>query len=158
MIDLVSAMASYILGRFKFRGGRPILVGFIAGTAIPVQLILIPLYLMYLDIHLNDTLIGLILVYTAVSLPFTILVLTGFFRSLPQELEEAAILDGASEYGVFWQVMAPLAMPGIITVSIFNFLDIWNEYMIALILIKSPEKNTIPLGLYNLKYTQQYLI
>jgi ABC-type glycerol-3-phosphate transport system permease component len=156
LIDLVAAMASYILGRFKFRGGRPILVGFIAGTAIPVQLILIPLYLMYLDIHLNDTLIGLILVYIAVSLPFTVLVLTGFFRSLPQELEEAAILDGASEYGVFWRIMMPLAMPGIITVSIFNFLEIWNEYMIALILIKTPVKNTIPLGLYNLKYTQQY--
>jgi N-acetylglucosamine transport system permease protein len=156
LIDLLASMASYILGRFKFVGSRPILVGFIAGTAIPVQLILIPLYLMYIDIGLNDTLIGLILVYTAVSLPFSVLVLTGFFRTLPQELEEAAILDGASEFGVFWKVMAPLAMPGIITVSIFNFLDIWNEYMIALILIKTPTKNTVPLGLYNLKWTQEY--
>jgi N-acetylglucosamine transport system permease protein len=156
LIDMVAAMAAYILGRFKFRGNRPILTSFIAGTAIPTQLILIPLYLMFIDIKLNDSLVGLILVYTAVSLPFSILVLSGFFRSLPQELEEAAILDGASEYGVFWKVMGPLAMPGIITVSIFNFLGIWNEYMIALILIKTPGKNTIPLGLYNLKWTQEY--
>ena len=156
LIDVLSSMAAYVLGRFKFRGVRPILTSFIVGTAIPVQMIMIPLYLMYLDLKINDTLIGLILVYTAISLPFSIFVLTGFFRSLPQELEEAAILDGASEYGVFWKVMAPLAMPGIITVTIFNFLGIWNEYMLALILIKTPAKSTIPLGLYNLKWTQQY--
>jgi ABC-type glycerol-3-phosphate transport system permease component len=156
LIALVASMASYILARFKFRGSRPLLTGFILGTAIPVQLILIPLYLMFLDIKLYDSLLGLILVYTAVSMPFSVLVLTGFFRSLPQELEEAAILDGASEYAIFWKVMGPLAMPGIITVSIFNFLDIWNEYMIALLLIKTPERNTVPLGLYNLKWTQQY--
>lgn len=155
-IDLVASMAAYILGRFKFRGSRPILMGFILGTAIPVQMILVPIYIIFLNLKLADSLVGLVLVYTAVSLPFSIFVLTGFFRSLPKELEEAAVLDGASEYGVFWQVMLPLAMPGIITVTIFNFLGVWNEYMLALMLIKSPEKNTIPLGLYNLKWTQQY--
>jgi N-acetylglucosamine transport system permease protein len=156
LIALVASMAAYILGRFKFRGARPILIGFIAGIAIPVQMILVPLYLMFLKLKLGDNLMGLILVYTAISLPFSVFVLTGFFRSLPLELEEAAILDGASEFGVFWRVMAPLAMPGIITVSIFNFLGVWNEYMVALMLIKSPEKMTIPLGLYNLKWTQMY--
>lgn len=156
LIDLVASMGAYILGRFKFRGARPILTVFILGTSIPVQMILVPLYLMYIDLKLIDSLIGLILVYTASSLPFSIFVLTGFFRSLPQELEEAAVLDGASEYGVFWKVMLPLSMPGIITVTIFNFLGVWNEYLIALMLISTKTKNTVPLGLYNLKVTQTY--
>ena len=156
LINLVASMAAYILGRFKFRGVRPILISLMLGMAIPIQLIMIPVYLMYINIKLNNTLTGLILIYTTISLPFTIFVLTGFFRSLPQELEEAAILDGASEFGVFWKVMMPLAMPGIITVTIFNFLGIWNEYMLAYLLIRTPDKNTIALGLYYLTWTQQY--
>jgi N-acetylglucosamine transport system permease protein len=156
LIDVVASMAAYILGRFKFRGARPTLLALMLGMAIPIEMIMIPIYLIYEAVNINDSLLGLILIYTAISLPFSIFVLVGFFRSLPQELEEAAILDGASEYGVFWKVMAPLAMPGIITVTIFNFLGVWNEYMLAYILIKTPEKDTIPLGLYNLMWTTQY--
>lgn len=156
LINVVSAMAAYILGRFKFVLAKPILVGFMLGMAIPIQMNLVPWYLMFVNLGLQDTRIGLILLYTAVSLPFSIFVLTGFFRTLPKELEEAAVLDGASEYGVFWHVMLPLSMPGLITVTIFNFLGIWNEYMKALFLLSSPDKFTVPLGLYNLKVTQQY--
>ena len=156
LINIVASMAAYILGRFKFKVAKPLLLFFMIGMAIPVQMILVPLFLLFLNLKLADTLIGLILVYTSVSLPFSIFVLTGFFRSLPKELEEAAVLDGATEYGVFWHVMLPLAKPGIITISIFNFLGIWNEYMMALFLLRSPGKFTIPLGLYNLKVTQQY--
>lgn len=156
VINLVGAMAAYILARFRFFGARGILGGFILGSAIPVQLITVPLYLMFNNLNLLDNLAALGLVYVAVSLPFTVFVLTGFFRSLPTELEEAAVLDGASEYGVFWRVMLPLAMPGLITVTIFNFLGVWNEYMLALMLINEPSKMTIPLGLYNLKVVQEY--
>jgi N-acetylglucosamine transport system permease protein len=156
LINAVASMAAYILGRFKFKAAQPILLFFMIGMAIPVQMILVPIFLLFLNLKLTDSLIGLVLVYTAVSLPFSIFVLTGFFRSLPKELEEAAVLDGASEYGVFWHVMLPLSMPGIITITIFNFLGIWNEYMLALFLLRSPDKFTVPLGLYNLKVTQQY--
>jgi ABC-type glycerol-3-phosphate transport system permease component len=156
LINLAGSMAAYILARFRFLGNRLILGAFILGSAIPLQLITVPLYLMFNDLGLLDSLIGLVLVYIAVSMPFTVFVLTGFFKSIPTELEEAAVLDGASEYGVFWRVMLPLATPGLITVTIFNFLGIWNEYLLALMLINETEKMTIPLGLYNLQVVQQY--
>jgi len=155
LLDLVGGMAAYVLARFRFSANRAVLAGFILGSAIPVQLITVPLYLMFNDLGLLDNLAALTMVYIAVSLPFTVFVLTGFFKTLPTELEEAAVLDGATEYGVFWRVMLPLAAPGLITVTIFNFLGIWNEYLLALMLINKTEKMTIPLGLYNLKVVQQ---
>ena len=156
LINLVGSMAAYVLARFRFAGNRLILGAFILGSAIPLQLITVPLYLLFTDLGLRDSLVGLILVYVAVSMPFTVFVLTGFFRTLPTALEEAAVLDGASEYVVYWRVMLPLATPGLITVTIFNFLGIWNEYLLALMLIDESEKMTIPLGLYNLQVIQEY--
>lgn len=155
-IDLVGAMAAYVLARFRFFANRAVLMTFILGSAIPLQLITVPLYLMFNNLGLLDSLLGLILVYIAVSLPFSVFVLTGFFKTLPTELEEAAVLDGASEFGAFWKVMLPLASPGLITVTIFNFLGVWNEYLLALMLINKTERMTIPLGLYNLKVVQEY--
>lgn len=155
-IALVAAMATYVLARFRFFSNRAILMAFILGSAIPLQLTTVPLYLMFNNLGLLDSLVGLILVYIAVSLPFSVFVLTGFFKTLPTELEEAAVLDGASEYGTFWKVMLPLASPGLITITIFNFLGIWNEYLLALMLINKTERMTIPLGLYNLKVVQEY--
>ena len=104
----------------------------------------------------RSSLSGLILIYVAFSLPFTILILTGFFKSLPNALRESAILDGASEYTVFWKIMLPLARPGLITAAIFNFLGIWNEYLFALIFVNSPEKKTLPLGLASVSIQAQY--
>jgi len=156
LINLVGSMAAYVLARFRFAGNRLILGAFILGSAIPLQLITVPLYLMFNDLGLLDSLVGLTMVYVAVSLPFTVFVLTGFFKSIPTALEEAAVLDGASEYGVFWHVMLPLAAPGVTTVTIFNFLGVWNEYLLALMLINETDKMTIPLGLYNLQVVQEY--
>jgi len=92
----------------------------------------------------------------SVSLPFTILLLTGFFKSLPGTLREAGIIDGCGEYGVFWHIMLPLSRPGLITAAIFNFLGIWNEYMFALVFVNSPEKKTLPLGLASVSMQAQY--
>lgn len=156
VLAVIGSMAAYILARFTFFGNRAILILFIAGLAIPVQLIIIPLFLLYLRIKLVNTLIGLILVYIAVSLPFTIFMLTGFFRTMPKELEDAAVIDGCSEHGVFWRIALPLASPGLVTVSIFNFLGCWNEYLLALVLVNKENAMTVPLGLYNLKVAQQY--
>ena len=150
---LISAMASYIFARYTFPGNRLLLILFIAGMAIPLQLIMVPIYLMFNRLHLINSLPGLIMMYITTCLPFSIFVLTGFFRTLPKELEEAAILDGASEYQVFWLVMLPLASPGLYTISIFNFLGVWNEYLFALFLLNDPAKMTIPVGLYNLRNT-----
>lgn len=152
----VSAMASYIFAKHSFRGSQTIFGGFLAGMMFPQFLVIVPLFLLMLQLRLNDTFWGLVLVYVAFSLPFTIFVLTGFFQGLPDELAEAAIIDGCSDAGAFWRVMLPLAKPGIIVVTIFNVIGLWNEYNLALILISTPDKFTLPLGLANLSNTSQY--
>jgi ABC-type glycerol-3-phosphate transport system permease component len=167
----VSALAAYALARFDFRGNRVLYLYFLAGMMVPPQLLLIPLFFQYrtlsdwgtaalkplgLELHLYDSLAGLTLIYVALSLSFTILVLTGFFRTLPGELREAAIMDGCSEWRVFRHVMLPLARPGLAAAAIFNFIGLWNEYLFALVFISSPEKRTLPLGLASVSMQAQY--
>ena len=155
-IVAVSAPASYVLSRIMFPGRELVNNTFIIGMGVPYQLLLVPLFVLLTQIKLVDTLPGLIVVYVALSLPFTVFLLTGFFRSLPSELEDAAAIDGASEYQIFYRVMLPLASPGIITAAIFNFIGLWNEYMLALVMINDQDKRTLSLGLYGLQGSMQY--
>jgi ABC-type glycerol-3-phosphate transport system permease component len=165
------ALAAYALARFQFRGGRALYLFFIAGMMVPAQLILIPLFFEFSNVsnavsaairplgyefRLHNSLTGLILIYTALSLPFTILILTAFFRSLPGALRESAIMDGASEWTVFRAIMLPLARPGLITAAIFNFIGLWNEYLFALVFVNTPETKTLPLGLAGVSIQAQY--
>lgn len=154
LAGLIAAMASYVLARFQFLGNRSLLLLFVAGLALPHQLIMVPIYLMFQRLDLLNSLSALTLMYVTLALPFSIFVLTGFFRTLPRELEEAAILDGASDYQVFFRVMLPLAAPGLYTVGIFNFLSVWNEYLFALFLLSDKAKMTVPVGIYHLRVTQ----
>jgi len=156
LIVAVSAPASYVLSRIPFRGRELLTNTFIAGMGVPYQVLLVPLFVLLTQISLVDSLPGLIVVYVALSLPFTIFLLTGFFRSLPSELEDAAAIDGASEYQVFYRVMLPLATPGIVTAAIFNFIGLWNEYMLALVMINDQNKRTLSLALYGLQGSMQY--
>jgi N-acetylglucosamine transport system permease protein len=156
IIAVIGSMAAYVLARCRFFASRAVLLFFVAGSSIPLQLITVPLFLFFNRIGLLNSLWGLMVVYVAINMPFTVFVLTGFYRSLPVELEEAALIDGASSHGVFWKVAFPLGSPGIATVSIFNALSVWNEYMLALMLISDRGKFTVPLGLYNLKVVQDY--
>lgn len=156
LILALSAPAAYVLSRIQFRGREIVANGFIGGMGVPYQVLLVPLYLLLTQIKLVDSLPGVIIVYVALSLPFTIFLLTGFFRSLPSELEDAAVIDGASEYGLFYKVMLPLASPGIITAAIFNFIGLWNEYMLALVMINDQNKRTLSLALYGLQGSMQY--
>jgi ABC-type glycerol-3-phosphate transport system permease component len=158
----LGAMAAYALARFEFRGRTLVLPLFFqfsgmeqAGAA---GLSPIALALGYdsASVTLHDTHTGLVLIYIAASLPFTVFVLTSFFRTLPEELREAALIDGASEYSVFRQVMIPLAKPGLVTVAIFNFLGLWNEYLFALVFINSDHLKTLPLGLASISMQAQY--
>ncbi len=156
LIVAVSAPAAYVLSRIAFRGRELVTNTFIAGMGVPYQVLLVPLFVLLTQIKIVDTLPGLMVVYVALSLPFTVFLLTGFFRSLPSELEDAAAIDGASEYQVFYRVMLPLASPGIITAAIFNFIGLWNEYMLALVMISDQEKRTLSLALYGLQGSMQY--
>jgi ABC-type glycerol-3-phosphate transport system permease component len=167
----VSSMAAYALARLPFRGNRILFLYFISGMMIPAQLILLPLFFQFTrmsnglsiltrpfgaEVQLHDSLSGLIGIYIAFSLPFTILLLTGFFKSLPGALREAGIIDGCSEFAVFRHIMLPLARPGLITAAIFNFLGLWNEYLFALVFVNSTENKTLPLGLASVSIQAQY--
>lgn len=152
----VSAMAAYILARFRFPGNRLIFYLFLAGLLFPLFMALVPLFFLARDLGMLNTFHGLILVYTAYSLPFTIFFLTGFFKTLPSELHEAALIDGANEYQVFFLVMLPLAQPGLVTMGIFNFLGMWNQFILPLVLMSDRESYVLPQGLSFMLHQQYY--
>lgn len=151
LILAVAAPAAYVLARMTFIGRTALSYYLIAGLGVPHVLIVVPLIVLMTDLHLVNTLPGLILVYSAVNVPFAVLLLTGFFRSLPQELEDAAAIDGASRFTAFVRVMLPIARPGIATAAVFAFVEVWNEFFLALLLIREGELRTMPLGIYSLK-------
>lgn len=163
LVTIVGSMAAYALARLPFRG-REGLVTMLAGAmAIPGFLLVVPLYVMMKgwsagNFSFMDSRVGLSVLYAALSLPFTIFLLTAFFRSLPSELAEAAALDGATPLQIFTQIYFPLAAPGLATAAIFNFLGVWNEYNFALVFVTNPEFRTLPVGLYNLQVSQQYAV
>jgi len=156
LVLIVSAPVSYVLTRIQFPGVKPLTYLFIAGIGIPYPVLFIPLFRILSALRLVDSLPGLIVVYVCLSIPFTVFLLCGFFSSLPVGLEEAAALDGANPFRTFLQIMLPLASPGLLTAAIFNFIGMWNEYMLALIFITSSERRTLSLGLYALQGSMTY--
>lgn len=161
IIIILAAPAAYSLTRIPFRGARAIQNLFMLGIGVPVQVIIIPLFFLMNGLHLIDSRAGLVLTYVVTSLPFTIFFLTGFFRSLPGVLEEAAIIDGCNRFQVFTRIMLPLATPGLITVTIFNVVFLLNEFLLALTLMSTNSKFTLSLGLYamygNMRYTGDWV-
>jgi ABC-type glycerol-3-phosphate transport system permease component len=156
---LLSAMTAYALSRFRFFGAKPLYFYFLAGLMIPIQLAIVPLFFEMKNMGLLNSRLGLFLVYLAFGFPFSIFVLTGFFKSLPSSLHEAALLDGASEAQAFWYVMLPMARPGLITVAIFLFLGNWNEYFVAFVCLSgraSDNLRTLPLGLAKITIVSNY--
>jgi N-acetylglucosamine transport system permease protein len=153
---IVSAMAAYVLARFEFFGRRALYYLFMAGLMFPVFLALVPLFFLVQDLHMTATYQGLILVYIAYSLPFTIFFLTGFFRTLPTEVAEAALVDGASQYRIFFNIMLPMAAPGLIAMGIFNFLGQWNQFLLPLVLMPDENKYVLSQGLAFLAIQQGY--
>jgi N-acetylglucosamine transport system permease protein len=153
---LLGAMAAYVLARFTFPGNRIIYYSFVAGMAFPLFLALVPLFFVVKNLGLLGTFPGLILVYTAYGLPFTVFFLTGFFRTLPTAVAEAAVLDGCSHEGAFFRVMLPMAKPGLISVGIFDFLGMWNQYLLPLVLNPNQNKYVLSQGLAALAVQQGY--
>lgn len=147
MSGVFGAMASYILARFQFKGKSKIYLLFISGMMIPIQAVLIPLSYLFGKLGIMNNYPILIMLYAAFCFPMTILVLTGFMNSIPTELEEAMVIDGASIYQVFFRMIFPLSMPGVISVSIFNFIQVWNNLLFPLIFVSDQKKGTISMGL-----------
>jgi N-acetylglucosamine transport system permease protein len=130
LVMLLGAMCAYILARFDFPGNRVIYYLMLAGLTFPIFLAVVPLFFTLQGFGLLNTTPGLILTYVAFALPFTVFFLYAFFKTLPEEIAEAAAVDGASEWRTFFQVMLPMARPGLASVAIFNFLGLWNQFLL----------------------------
>lgn len=152
----IAAPCAYYLGRVESRFTRALSMYFILGLGIPAQVILIPLFVMLNKVYLTDSLVGLNLVYIGVSMPFTVFLLTAFFRSLPVEMEEAAALDGTTAIGTFFRITLPLAKGGILTAFVLQVISHWNETLLALTLMQSTENYTLPLALISFVQQQTY--
>jgi ABC-type glycerol-3-phosphate transport system permease component len=142
-------LASYALARLKFVGRNAVFVLMLAMWMIPGQALIIPLYRFESSLRIINTYIGLILPYAAGGLPFAVFVLTTFIRTIPWEIEEATIIDGASRLRIIFQIIAPLSLPGIATVVIFSFMGNWNELFLAMVMLTNPKLRTLPIAIMN---------
>ena len=163
LVMALGSMLAYGLTRLRFRGRGWIMGVLIASMGIPGFLLVVPLFVMMKDWSLAgfsfmDSRTGLAVLYGALAIPFTTFLLSAFYRSLPGELAESAAMDGATPWQIFADIYFPLSLPGMATAAIFNFLSIWNEYNFALIFLTNPEFKTLPVGLYNLKVSQEYAV
>ena len=145
-VVILAAMASYPFSRMKFRLNRPLFFLFLAGMMIPVHTTLIPLYILVREWGWYDTLLALIGPYIAFSLPVSVFISTQFMQEIPRELEDAARIDGCSHFRMFWKIHFPLSTPAIATVAIYNFIQIWNEFVFVLVLTSQSGKQDIAPG------------
>jgi multiple sugar transport system permease protein len=143
---IVSIPAGYAFARLRFRGKRVLLLFILASQMFPAVIIVITLYSLYRRIHLLDTYQGLVLAFTSFSIPFSVWMLRGFCESVPEEIEEAAFVDGCTRVGILWRIVIPLIRPGLVAVGLFSFLNAWNNLLFALSLTTRLEMRTIPPG------------
>jgi multiple sugar transport system permease protein len=144
---IIAMLSGYVLSRFEFSGKGAILLVFLVTQMIPAFIALGPLYQMLSGWGLVDTRFGLVLVYIAMTIPFSSVMLRGFFDNIPDSLEEAAMVDGLTRAGALWRVIVPVMLPGIIATFIFNFVNTWNELFLSVTLINTDSKRTIPTAL-----------
>lgn len=152
----ICAPAAYVLSRIPFKFKETLSRFFTFGMGVPYQLLLVPLFFILFSLKLINSLIGLCLVYIALSIPFTIFLMMGFFKTLPSQLEEAAYIDGCSPIKTFFKIMLPLGRPALVTSGIFNLIWLWNEFLLALTLLTKDSKYTLSIGLYSLQGSMQY--
>ena len=154
------APAAYVLSRFKFAANKLIQSGFVAAMGVPVVMIILPLFGQVSSMNLlrQDATIRALMIYLYVgfNVPYTTIFLLSFFSNLSRSYEEAAAIDGCPPMRTFWQIMLPLAQPGIITVTIFNFINIWNEYFMSLIFANSNNTRPVAVGLYSMINSMKY--
>ena len=156
VIILVSSLASYVISRVRFRFSTLVYGLFVAGMMIPIHITLIPVYNLTRALGIYDSLAALVGPYVAFSLPISVFVLVGFMRDIPLELEEAAVMDGASRLRIYTKVVMPLSKPALSTVAIYSFILLWNEFIYALVLLTSKKNWNLTMGLWN--FQGQYSI
>ena len=144
---LLGSMAAFGIARYRYRLNTAIYLLFLSGIMLPLKAAVIPLFLLLKRLGLLNTTTSLVLVYAAMSLPSTVFILTGFMRGLPQDLDDAARIDGCSEPGIYWRVILPLVRPALAIVTIYNAIPIWNDFFFPLVFIQSDDLKTLPLGM-----------
>lgn len=155
---LISLMASYALVRMKWKLRNTTLLIFMTGLMIPIHAALLPVFLILRKIKLLDTYWALILPYVAFAIPMAILILTSFMKSIPREIEEAACIDGCNIYGIFFRIIVPILRPAVATISIFTFLQAWNELMFATVFINKQAYKPLTVGIQSMagKYATEW--
>jgi arabinogalactan oligomer/maltooligosaccharide transport system permease protein len=144
---VLAVSAAYAFSRFRFPGRQGSLMAFLVTQMFPGTMMMIPLYILLDTLGLLDQLSGLVLVYATTSLPFCVWMLKGYFDTIPKDLEEAALIDGASRFQIFWKVIVPLAKPAIAVTALFSFMTAWNEFVLAKTLMGREELYTLPVVL-----------
>lgn len=147
VVTLFGAAAAHALARYRFRGNRLIYGILFSSIIFPPQITLISLYQILVDYGLYNSLVGLTLVYVSLQLPLTVYLLEGFFARIPQDLFDAAKIDGYGDLEIFRRIVLPIGMPAIATTLILNFIQLWNEFLFAVVLITDPDKRTLPVGI-----------
>jgi raffinose/stachyose/melibiose transport system permease protein len=155
---VLSAMVAFAIARFRWRWGNAVLIVFMIGIMIPIQSTLLPLMIIFRKMAILNSYLSLILPYTAFSIPIAIFISSSFMKSIPHEIEESAIMDGASVTLIFRRIIIPISMPPIMTVCILTFISIWNEYILAATFISSAHLKTLPFGVFSFvsQYTTNY--
>lgn len=153
---LISAPAAYVLARNVFKGNHAIKSSFVVAMAIPQVMIVMPLFSAAVRTGLSNSKLVLLILYTGMALPYTTTFLTAFFSNQSRVYEEAAAIDGATPMQTFWKIMFPLAQPGLVTVSIFNFMNVWNEYFLSMIFASTQDTMTVGPGLKSVLIAMQY--
>ena len=143
----LAATAGYAFSRYKFVGRDSAMIGLITTQMFPVTMLLLPLFILLISIKAYDNYLGLIIAYSATALPFTVWQMKGYYDTIPYSLEEAARIDGCSEFGIFWRIVLPLAAPALVITALFSFMTAWSEYLVANVLIQDQNLFTLPLGL-----------
>lgn len=144
---IVATLAGYALSRLRFRFRKSILMGVLVTQMFPLVVLLIPIYLLYVKTHLLNTYFGLILGFTSFTIPFGIWMIKGFVDTIPNEIEEAAMIDGCSRFQIMRRIVVPLIIPGIVTTGVFAFMDAWNNLLFPLTLINDVNMKTLPPGM-----------
>jgi len=156
-VILLAAPAAYVLARFKFPFNKVIQSLFVSALGIPQIMIILPLFALVTKLSLANSRTLLIILYICINVPFTLFFLITFFKTIPSTYEEAAAIDGCSPMRTFWVIILPLTQPAIITVTIFNFITIWNEYFMALIFANQAELRPVAVGLYSMIQSMRYI-
>lgn len=152
---ILGTSAGYIFARYRFRFKNSIFLSMMLARAVPAIALSLPLFILFARLGLSDTIIGMIIVYVALNVPFTAWLMDGFFRAIPDELSEAAMVDGCSRWTALFFVDLPLALPGMAASGIFAFLTSWNEFALSSVITRTPASRTFPPGLY--EFTGQFV-